>query len=806
MLISLFVAGLGSIAMDPIQVTVHADKPGVSVSKSLYGVFFEEINHAGDGGLNPELIRNFNFNEPTPEAIAALNKALANARSTASPEKTGGSPPGWEVVGGHPIMGRGQVELARTSTEPDFVGIRSRGYWGIPLKKGERYRYEVDCASVENSVLTLRLRDADGDLLAEASVVPQTRGGVDKGILTPTRDSADACLEIGLASAGEASLSSVSLRPVETWQDHGLRTDLAEMVDAVKPSFVRFPGGCYVEGGDYLRNRFKWDTTLAPAANRPGHLNDIWHYWSTDGLGYHEYLQWCEDMGSDALFVVNCGISHKEVVPMSELASYVDSALDAIEYALGPPTSRMGTIRSKRGHPAPFPLKYVEIGNENGMGWTSGGTPTQYAERFAVFEKAIRQRYPQLKIIADNRTNGGPYDFVDDHFYNSPDWFWRNTGLYDRADRDGPEVYVGEYAVTSDCGHGNLRAALAESAWLTGIERNGDVVRMASYAPLFVNANDRAWNPDAICFDGSQSFGTPSYYVQKLFSANRPDIALPVDYPKLEQQKVWGGGIGLGTWLTSAEYKDIEVTAGGKTLYKSDLSSAVDWKADRGDWSVVEGAYRQRDFGQEETAFLQAPALDGVGDYSLRVKARKLGGAEGFLILFRAKDSRTFYWWNIGGWGNQQTGVEVSSGGGRSGIGRRIPYRVETGKWYDISIATRGDTMELSIDGKHVQTVRAVGSPTLAVGAGTTKSGEVILKLVNRSDEDRPALISLDGLQAGPWQGTATVLTADSLSDENSFAEPLAVAPKSAEVSFATVPLSYTIPARSLVILRLKHD
>ena len=408
-------------------------------------------------------------------------------------------------------------------------------------------------------------------------------------------------------------IRNVSLMPTQTFKKHanGLRVDLAQHVNELKPAFVRFPGGCYVEG-NVLANRFNWKNTLGDPMQRPGHLNDNWNYRSTDGLGYHEYLQWCEDMKSTPLFVVNCGMSHKQFVPIDELGPWVQDALDAIEYANGPVTSKWGALRAKNGHPAPFKLKYIEIGNENGLfGANFGGSREQYAERYKIFFDAIKTHYPDIVTIANTRVPH-PMELVDDHYYNSPAWFWANVGLYDKYNRSEPKVYVGEYAVTSDCGTGNLKAALAEAAWMTGLERNGDVIKMTSYAPLFVNANDRKWNPDAIVFDSARSYGTPSYYVQKLYSLNRPDTAFRVDVPNvMSEPNIGKGGIGLDTWLTQAEFKDITVTQGDKTVYASDFAQgASDWKPVRGDWKVVDGAYRQAGEGTDRRSVLGRPATE----------------------------------------------------------------------------------------------------------------------------------------------------------------------------------------------------
>ena len=338
-----------------------------------------------------------------------------------------------------------------------------------------------------------------------------------------------------------------------------MRPDLAQTVANLRPSFVRFPGGCYVEG-DKLANRFQWKTTLAPPLDRPGHEN-LWGYRSTDGLGYHEYLQWCEDMNAAPLFVVNVGMSHTDIVPLDKMGPYVQDALDAIEYARGDVTTPWGKRRAQNGHPAPFPLRLLEIGNENGG--------AAYEERFALFYDAIKRKYPDIQLIANTPVKSRIPDIIDEHYYDTAEFFARQAHRYDSYPRTGPKVYVGEYAVTQGAGKGNLEAALGEAAFITGMERNADVVTMASYAPLLVNDNDRKWNPDALVFNSAQMYGTPSYYVQQMFSLNRGDVTLKTDVqaapPKTPAAlSLPSGMVGVGTWNTSAEFADINVFRNGE--------------------------------------------------------------------------------------------------------------------------------------------------------------------------------------------------------------------------------------------------
>jgi alpha-N-arabinofuranosidase len=397
------------------------------------------------------------------------------------------------------------------------ASLVNEGYWGIAVQRGKRYRFSMyaRCDGQFRGALTVSLQSADGQVYAQRTL----RGfGKDwkpfSATLTSSGTDPKARLVLTANGDGALWLDMVSLMPVDTFKrrPNGLRADLAQMLVALKPSFVRFPGGCFVEG-DRMHNALRWRDTLGDVAERPARWC-VWNYTSTQGLGLHEYLLMCEDLGAEPMLVVNCGMAcqyrNGDHIPLNELDEWIEDALAAIEYAIGPTTSKWGALRAKNGHPEPFPLRFVSIGNEN---WGP-----LYEERYARFYDAIKARYPQIQLIATAPVKSRPIDILDEHYYSTPEWFILNANLYDRYDRTGPKILVGEYAVTAKCGMGNLRAAIAEAAFMTGIERNADIVVMAAYAPLFVNVNDRTWNPDLIGFDSARCYGTPSYYVQQLFS------------------------------------------------------------------------------------------------------------------------------------------------------------------------------------------------------------------------------------------------------------------------------------------------
>lgn len=476
--------------------------------------------------------------------------------------------------------------------------------------------------------------------------------------------------------------------------------------------------------------------------------------------------------------------------PMSEMQPFVQDALDIIEYANGSVTSKWGSLRAKAGHPKPFNLKMMEIGNENGG--------PDYQERFDLIYDAIKAKYPNMQLIANEPIKDRRPDIVDVHDYNTVESFLKNAKQFDTTDRNAPNLYVGEYAMTVNAGNGTLEAGLAEAAYMTGLERNSDVVKMASYAPLLCYPDWRWWNPNAILFNQNKNYGTPSYWVQCMFANNRAKQILPVDMnitlpaaPKIH------GKIGVGSWNTQAEFKDIKVVKGDQTLFASDFSKGLDgWQTSGGQWGVVDGVLQQSGSGNGTQALI---GDESWSDYTLTLKARKISGAEGFLITFGAtKEDRPR--WNIGGWGNTSCGLEAT--------GLDVPHvnmKVETGRWYDIKVEVNGTQAKCYLDGELIHTANRMPLATFAAVAGMTdKAGETILKFVNASSEARSVKIDLDGAKSGQIAGVAEVLTSGNVRDENSFDTPNSIVPLTTDFSASVPDFSYTFPANSLTILRWK--
>jgi alpha-L-arabinofuranosidase len=524
------------------SVVVHMDRPAKPISQDLWGVFFEDLNYAADGGLYAELIQNRSFD------YSAVERA----------EWTALTP--WELVSRG--SGRGSIPLdigmplnannphyimLEVTTVGDGVGLMNPGFDGIPVVSGESYnlsffaslrflnqRWGGPTNMDAPFNLIARLEKADGSVLAEAPLTVSGRPWKRyTASLTATATDAAARFVLLSMSRGGVALDEISLMPAKTFKNrsNGLRADLAQTIADLKPKFVRFPGGCLVHGNG-LSNLYRWKDTIGPTEQRKGQPN-IWGYHQSVGLGYFEYFQFCEDIGAKPLPVVAAGVScqnsahtsgtGQQAIPLDQMPAYIQDVLDLIEWANGPSDSTWGAKRAAAGHPEPFGLKYLGVGNEDAI------TP-EFRERYKMIQDAVRSKYPDVVVIGTVGPSPAGADFdagwkiadelkieiVDEHYYQQPPWFLENLSRYDTYDRSRSKVYLGEYA-----SRGNTFAnALAEAAYMTHLERNGDVVAMASYAPLLAKIGHTQWNPDLIYFTGTDVYPTVNYHVQQLFGTN----------------------------------------------------------------------------------------------------------------------------------------------------------------------------------------------------------------------------------------------------------------------------------------------
>lgn len=519
------VIGISILGFSDHTLKVDFNKVGTKISPTLFGIFIEDINHAVTGGLYAELVKNSSFEYSDPMDGWTINTygsgITAEVASKTSTSINDVNPNYFSVK--IPVNG-------------EWAELSNSGYNGIPLEKGENYDLSL-YAKTQNSTNTIHvsLETSNGKICAEGEI--KNIGSVWKKYqitLTSSMTSDDGHLTLKFDSVGSIYLNMISLLPSKNF--HGMRLDLVSMLKALNPGFVRFPGGCFVNGNT-LSNAFNWENSIGPHTDRPTTM-DFWGYDQSYGIGLYEYLLLCEYLGAQPVFVINPGMSWQgskdvQIVPLQDMKKWVQSALDLIEFADGPATGTWGSVRASLGHPKPFDLEYIEVGNEN--------VGQDYYERFELFQRAIKAKYPQIKLIFSVGPNHGGSQFdnawdwakehgvdvVDEHIHATPDWFLTHTGRYDSYNRKGPKVMLGEYAAQTWDKQSTLGAALAEAAFMTGLEKNSDEVIMASYAPLFNRAGWSQWAPDLIWFNGTRVYGTPSYYTQVLFAENRGDVVLP---------------------------------------------------------------------------------------------------------------------------------------------------------------------------------------------------------------------------------------------------------------------------------------
>lgn len=828
--IALLISSCSDAISPQEELVINLQEKGAEVSPTMYGIFFEEINHAGDGGLYAELVKNRSFEElEMPEGYYAegdvLHPKKVHCHTTGEVREMGfrwttEPVPGWNLQ----MQNASAAEMKLTKEKPKFstapnnleltikdastpVRLVNEGYWGMNFVKGDSYQLRtiVRTSSGYKGKVTALLLSEQGDILASAPI-DITRGGTWDDVhlaMTPVATSGKGKLALEFDGDGTAYLDYVSLFPEKTFRDrpNGLRKDVAEMLAGLKPAFVRWPGGCVVEGIS-LNNRFEWKKTLGDPAARSGEYS-TWGYRCSYGFGYYEMLQFCEDINAEAMFVCNVGLGCQyrmaDASAEDKIAYYLDDCMDAIEYALGDVASEWGTKRAEQGHPEPFPLKYIEIGNEN---WGD-----EYDKRFDIFYAAIKEKYPELILISNHGLDGTDKitktDMIDPHWYVTPEFFFQNTTIFDQHPRGKYDVYVGEYACNANVGGGNMRAALSEAAFISGMERNGDLVKMTSYAPLLENQNDRSWPVNLIWLDTDKVLGRSSYYVQKMSAENRPtyNVKSNMTMSTPRQVEYNGGRIGFGSWNTQVEFKDVKVIQENGTAATIDLNNSIE---KNGAWTVENGVLSQKS-SDEPAKYI----VDGVNSnqFTLECKARKVGGNEGFLIYFGlSEDNKKGFVYNVAGWDNHTTAVEAVADNQLANLaGDRIDQTLENNKWYEVKLVVTPRKSELYMDGKLILShVPETTSLQFFSSGYDEMTGELVVKVVNAEDQSYSLKIKLEGVDQVEETGKVISLSAGSDMEENSFEVPKKIYPQESAYKGFGKSFDYKFPPFSYTILRVK--
>lgn len=788
------------------SLTILTRQQGVELG-DLFGIFFEDLNHAADGGLYAELIQNrsFEFDPIDRHDYHGLTAWETVERGTGKAEIT--------VEDSRPLNDRNlHYFVINIVTEGDGVGVRNLGFnSGIPLKENAYYKFSV-YARRDTSFdvpLTITLEGVDGTVHGAAALaVTSSEWTKYEAVIQANTTDASSRLVIVTKGSGKVYLDMVSLFPEKTFLNRqgGMREDIALLLADMKPKFMRFPGGCLVHDGSLNEgdrdSMYRWKNTIGDVAQRPARRNN-WSYNQTLGLGYLEYFQFCEDIGAKPLPVLPGGYDphHKRIVPVDELSPWIDDALDLIEFANGDATSTWGCIRAELGHPEPFGLEYIGIGNEE------VGAP--FFERYSYFHKAIKEKYPEIQII----NSSGPFaagreyergwnsarenksDLVDEHYYQTPEWFLANYHRYDDFKADEPKVFLGEYATWGNTYYN----ALVEAAFMTGLQNNAHAVGLACYAPMLCNVDYVNWKPDMIWFNNHEVYGTANYYVQKLFMNHQGDRLLAIEadgftVPQEIVSKPIIGGITLAVKDSSARYDHI-------TLRNNDTGELKTF----GGLSKVVSAMSDADSSGVFASRLELGATDWE-HYTLNLKAKQTGGHKGFIVYFGEVDEKNHLYWEIGGWQNQDATV-CSIVRERNSCLTQSLFAVEPEVEYNLMLEVSGRKIRTFIDGELINETEdklPVIEPLYYTASVEQSTGDIILKTVNVQGTAVAAEIVLGDLEKESLNVEVYELSGYNLEDENNFENPTLVSPKQTGFQTKGCSFSYEFPKQSVTIFRMK--
>lgn len=774
------------------SIRINTKEKLTDVSKALYGLFFEDINRAGDGGIYAELLRNRAFDDGVLPEGCIYDKE----------KKFIISPTGWsssfdcyekEGIAAWEAMGGAAMELTDSDTlnenrkralKVNFNGglVRNDGFQGIFVEKDKSYKFYMFVKSDSRVNISVMLTSKTGEKYAEE--ILEVYGDYRKYEceLISTATDFDARLAISSESSDGIIIGFTSLFPKDTYmgRENGLRKSLVERMLKLNPSFLRFPGGCIVEGFT-KETAFRFKDTIGPVWERKPHWL-LWAYMTTNGLGFHEYLQFCEDAGIDGMYVFNCGMTCQGRCPDyfdEELVEqYYEDTVQAILYATAPADTEWGAKRAENGHPEPFKvLKYLEIGNEN---WGP-----EYNKRYQKFYDRLKKEFPDFIYISTDHTErvGLKTEMVDEHFYSDPVFFVTNEKMYDGLDRDGVDIYCGEYAATIGCKEGNLYGALGEAAFLTGIERNQDKVKMTSYAPMFQNVAYKAWEPDMIIFNNHEDFVIPSYYMLEMFGNNRGDYVCGYEVNTVydKRREIGGFGIVLEDGITFSEMKINNGPCAG--MYT--LEGKIDVNIGQSGIVTGNGIGVIGDVAENAQSFY-AKIETTVGKFRVR-----------FWDVGKRSDDQKHYDWiceagkskvlHYNGWSCEAICDETAC------------VILDSN---EVEIVTEGDSFEIKLNGVVLHRASLKEIPHLtAVCTVDEQSEEVITKVVNFTEKEIDVHISADVEMME--EAEIITLTADSYYAKNTFENKQAVCPYISKVD-ASSDYVMSVKPRSVNVIKHK--
>lgn len=818
------------------------------ISDTLYGLFLEDINFAVDGGLYAELIKNRSFEYGTGAANANYHGWINSNKDVLD----------FSVVSDEACLNNSNPNYAvLTNTSSDYEGIANTGYLdGLAVIENETYNVSLFIKGNNYSGdVRVALVGKDGTVYAESTICDITNEWWQyETTLIPTETVNDDLRFAVEITNGSISVDMVSLMPADTYKGLPIRKDLGEYIEALNPSFLRFPGGCVIEGRDE-ESIYSWkdsigngevfiingEETTGNVAIRP-QGKDIWvgssnnPYYTTYGIGFYEYFELCEALDAMPVPVLNAGMtcqvqSPKYIVyPLSsdEFKQYVQDALDLVEFCLGGADTYWGSVRISMGHEEPFELKYIGIGNEQ---WQTE-YHAHYEAFVTAFEAAAKENptlYGDIELIVANGTASGSTEgwsyiedypdtvttLVDEHYYEAPNWFLSNTKRYDSYDRDcQAKVFLGEYAAQSN----KLQAALAEAAYMTGLERNADVVEMACYAPLFGNSTSNQWTPDMMFFSNDSVMASADYYVQQMFANNVGTMILKSDLAVTENttENALSGGVGLGSWMTSVAYDNLKVTSNStnEVLYESDFEASTTlkddgWNLHEGDWNIKDGRLIQANTGDPYDTNTGDSIYIGDTDwtdYTMTVEAEILGGNEGFIIPICFENTANHIFWNIGGWGNTVSCLQIVENNAKSGqiSGTTKNLVLKKNQVYNLKVVVSGNNVKCYIDDTLYVDYTQETVNSLYETASIDENGDIILKIVNIADQEVPIATTLKDIDMSQYEAeaTLTLLAGEDLGDENTFSNPALLTPVENSIAVDS-EFTYHAPKYSASIIRI---
>lgn len=792
-------------------ITIEADGLSIPVNKELYGLTIEEINHAVDGGLYAELIQNRSFEDGMPPLNCpydAVQNVLITPNGWSIPFMRADSILGWHRISANTYIYPDTKELINdknrrsllvsvtASTEMGRGGVVAEGYRGISVRKGEKYNLSLFLKGA--SVLPKPIRIALEDSMATSTIsdVYNLSSSFEwkkyHHTFTANEDMDNAVLTITADSSAVFWLDVVSLFPQETWNGYpnGQRKDLMEMIAGLAPRFIRFPGGRFVEG--YTAGTYPiWKETVGDISERKCFWN-IWAYGATNGTGYHEYLQICEDLKAEPVYVINSGVTSQSRRPRYEditaMDRLVQDALDAIAYANAPTDSIMGAMRARHGHAAPFHLKFVEIGSEN--------YGQEYINRFELFKKAINEKYPEVVVISSSAiSRKSRSEWGDSHFYSGEEYFIANHNRFDseKYSRRSSSVFIGEFGSVRESSRGSLRAAIGEACFLIGAENNPDIVKRLAYSPVLGNVNYEMYGSPLLMFDNHQVVASPSYYLWQLFVMNRGDEVLKAEVETYMKPQVTFGRVALDMFDNSYDIKEAKINNQLITTAKV-LSGG--WTVDGG--TLVADANRWNYILMGDSS---------AHDYEFSTTIRRTKGSGQIQLHIRDNGKKAeqadYICMTLG------TGVSElyhQAGGVKDSLTSPKPLTFVSNQWYNVRLSCQDDLIRCYVNDTLVHEANTLPLPSLVSGATVDKgTNTILLKVVNTTQHEEKTVLKVNGV--GVKNDAEIIQLTGHRDGRNTFAFPKAIVPETKHISFSLGgPMIYNFPPNSITLIKLEMD